>query len=194
MSEQPIVSLREARERGLPRYRTGLPCKRGHYAERRTTTNTCLACLAMKRKKPGAPVVPRPERPTDWPPERDAELTRMVEVEGRTYAAIGIALGITKNAAIGRAHRMFLNHPNTQPSTKGPAKPDHQNTIQRLAALDIFPGSGECVFPIGHPRDPEFRFCGERVHSPGQPYCATCWAKSYRPEAIKLVMVARVAA
>jgi hypothetical protein len=41
-----VVTCAQARERGLVRYFTGLPCKHGHVAERRTATSVCLECDA----------------------------------------------------------------------------------------------------------------------------------------------------
>lgn len=41
---RPIVTLAEARRSGLKRYFTGHPCKRGHIAERLTSTRVCRAC------------------------------------------------------------------------------------------------------------------------------------------------------
>lgn len=44
-------------------------------------------------------------------------------------------------------------------------------TIKRLEALNIFPESGHCVYPIGHPGAENFQFCDARVAVPGSPYC-----------------------
>lgn len=42
---QPIISLSEARERGLSRYFTGVPCKRdGHVCEREVLSRRCIQC------------------------------------------------------------------------------------------------------------------------------------------------------
>ncbi len=38
-----IITAQEARERGLKRYYTGKPCKRGHYSERHLS-GPCYAC------------------------------------------------------------------------------------------------------------------------------------------------------
>ncbi len=44
-----IVSLSEAREKGLVRYFTGKPCKRGHICERTTRDRSCVACAAIRQ-------------------------------------------------------------------------------------------------------------------------------------------------
>lgn len=47
---------------------------------------------------------------TYWTPEMDATLRAMVAA-GKTYAVIARKLGVTRNAAIGRGHRLGLDHP-----------------------------------------------------------------------------------
>jgi hypothetical protein len=43
-----LVSRKEARELGLKRYYTGIPCKRGHVVERIVSTLACLECHKLK--------------------------------------------------------------------------------------------------------------------------------------------------
>jgi RecJ-like exonuclease len=45
MAERPLVTRQQAIDAGLKRYYTGLPCKRGHVAERFTSTSGCLECV-----------------------------------------------------------------------------------------------------------------------------------------------------
>lgn len=47
---QEIIGRADALARGLKRYFTGKPCKRGHVAERLTSDKTCLECAAERRK------------------------------------------------------------------------------------------------------------------------------------------------
>lgn len=42
--EGPHVTLKEARQHGLLRYFTGMPCKHGHIAERFVSVRQCCAC------------------------------------------------------------------------------------------------------------------------------------------------------
>ena len=46
-----IISLQEARERGLQFYFTGKPCKNGHAAQRRTNGCGCVECAKITHKK-----------------------------------------------------------------------------------------------------------------------------------------------
>jgi 5-methylcytosine-specific restriction endonuclease McrA len=48
---RPIVTWKAARTAGLKRYYTGIPCKRGHVAERHTSNGTCMTCSAEKALK-----------------------------------------------------------------------------------------------------------------------------------------------
>lgn len=40
-----VVTCKEAKAKGLPRYFTGRPCKQGHVCERKTRTKQCVECL-----------------------------------------------------------------------------------------------------------------------------------------------------
>lgn len=52
MAPMPRTRARqEALARGLKRYFTGIPCCRGHIAERRTSTGFCLACEPRKTSR-----------------------------------------------------------------------------------------------------------------------------------------------
>lgn len=46
-----IITRKEAKEKGLPRYFTGKPCKHGHVAERITGSAQCTGCFNHYYKK-----------------------------------------------------------------------------------------------------------------------------------------------
>jgi hypothetical protein len=48
-----LLSLKEARVRGVTRYFTGKPCKYGHVAERLVSNRRCSVCLALLRQQRG---------------------------------------------------------------------------------------------------------------------------------------------
>jgi hypothetical protein len=89
---------------------------------------------------------------------------------------IGERLGVTKNTVIGHANRRGWK---ARPSPLKLNRPTRTTMRERLDALDVFPPTGRCVYPIGHPKSKGFRFCGDRVAEVGAPYCAdhsrTCW-------------------
>lgn len=109
-----------------------------------------------------------------WPPERVAELTQYIEVDGLTYQEAGRRMGITKNAAIGKSLRLGLESLHAI----GP-RADPTTLPQRLDAIDIFPGFGRCVYPIGHPREAGFHLCGAKVPNAAKPYCSLHYAVTH---------------
>jgi hypothetical protein len=46
-----IISRADARAKGLKRYFTGKPCKRGHVVKRRVDTGDCVECLNQRNRK-----------------------------------------------------------------------------------------------------------------------------------------------
>lgn len=44
MTDRKIITLAEAREAGLTKYFSGVPCKHGHMSERYTKSNSCIEC------------------------------------------------------------------------------------------------------------------------------------------------------
>lgn len=132
----------------------------------------------------------------DWTPEQISELTRLWG-EGLTTSEIGKRLGISKNAVVGKAHRLHLA---ARPS---PIKRTGRATVFRTTVklpgaprparvksnthVGHAPGAprpapqpqrwtGElsnniCKWPIGHPGDSDFHFCTDRALV-GKPYCA----------------------
>ena len=47
-SDKPLVSRKEALEKGLPTYFTGKPCKHGHVSERYASNCGCCECEALR--------------------------------------------------------------------------------------------------------------------------------------------------
>ena len=46
-SDKPVISRAEAKMRGLQRFFTGKPCRRGHVVERYTGNRNCIACAQL---------------------------------------------------------------------------------------------------------------------------------------------------
>jgi GcrA cell cycle regulator len=103
-----------------------------------------------------------------WTPERIEALTRLWE-EGVTTAEIGRRIGVTKNAVIGKVHRIGL-----VPRVVKEAPAPRRNVFDFNGAV--------CMWPIGHPGDEDFHFCGTPPAG-GKPYCAQHAALAYiRPK------------
>lgn len=150
-------------------------------SQRRIVSRLAAPKISPAPKPPAPAPQPRPSanRPVAWAPELTARLEQLVG-DGVTFAAIGPALGITKNAAIGKSYRMgfgrredaVLN--NTQLAAKGRPTPKPSTPAP-------FPAVGLCVWPHGHPRTPEFRFCAAPAEL-GRPYCGDHMGVAYRKQ------------
>lgn len=129
-----------------------------------------------------------------WTDDRVA-LLRKLWSEGRSAAEIAKELGgITRNAVIGKAHRLKLSNrvspiqqnnkkPAVKPAERRPektvldlpppvkvveAKQPERDAGSLLSLLDLKPRM--CRWPVGDPHDEQFGFCGEEVIM-GLPYC-----------------------
>ena len=130
---------------------------------------------------------------TTWTPERIATVTRLWN-EGLTTAEIGRAIGMSKNAVVGKAHRLQLP-PRPSPIRQGkstPSTPGASNGRKPAAAPVVVMsqarprapapqpvvGSAACKWPIGHPDEPGFHFCSEHALL-GKPYCMEHYRRAY---------------
>ncbi|MGD9615199.1 MAG: GcrA family cell cycle regulator [Alphaproteobacteria bacterium] len=99
-----------------------------------------------------------------WTPER-IELLKLLWDEGVTTAEIGRRIGVSKNAVVGKVHRIGL-----VPRIIKEVQPLRRNVFE-------FAGPA-CMWPIGHPTDDDFHFCGGHPIA-GKPYCEAHTAKAY---------------
>ncbi len=134
--------------------------------------------------------------------------------EGHSTAEIGRRMGISKNAVIGKAHRLELparpspicmpvagserqarlpRPPRPAPSSTPKPKPSvarRDGPVRPvkapLAPLPVRAGpSGRpCCWPLGDPGQPGFRFCGDGT-APGRPYCPEHAGVAYLPRATR---------
>ena len=133
-----------------------------------------------------------------WTEERVAELARLWE-SGHSASAIGRILGVSKNAVVGKAHRMRLaSRPSpirqerrapvrrrlpilTKPVDKSlPAvpAPEVEPLPEPRPAVTKDPKGAKCLWPIGDPRSADFHFCGDPAIE-GKPYCEEHCARAY---------------
>ncbi|MFA7429502.1 MAG: GcrA family cell cycle regulator [Rhodospirillaceae bacterium] len=120
-----------------------------------------------------------------WTDERIEELKSLWS-EGLTTGEIGKRLGVSKNAVVGKAHRLGLKgrpSPIKRAATGAPAKPPRakpaeakQPPAKIRSVVDL--SAHTCRWPIGDPREPGFHFCGA-PSAPGKPYCAEHAAIAY---------------
>lgn len=128
----------------------------------------------------------------DWNPEQISQLIRLWG-EGLSTADIGKRLGISKNAVVGKAHRLHLAARPSPIKRTGPRVPRLSRpvvhvrpAVQTQAPMPTPPpaprvvelSNQACRWPIGHPGDPGFHFCTDRAIQ-GKPYCIEHSALAY---------------
>jgi GcrA cell cycle regulator len=133
----------------------------------------------------------------DWGPDA-IETLRSLWAEGLSTAEIGRRMGVSKNAVVGKAHRLHLparpspirrDAPGTVPRVAAPrpikARPVAPRPIRQVAPPPAAPlaprpapprhasraGARSCSWPIGEPGTRGFHFCGCEALT-GKPYCA----------------------
>ncbi len=128
----------------------------------------------------------------EWTDETIAKL-RTLWAEGLSTAEIGRRLNISKNAVVGKAHRLNLPsrpspirraegdatpRPAMPKRTQGPTLPPLAASmgapVPSLRAIMPTPKhtmrATPCCWPIGEPGKPSFHFCNASA-APGKPYC-----------------------
>ena len=103
-----------------------------------------------------------------WTDDVVARLTDLRN-QGKSASEIAKALnnGITRNAVIGKAHRLGLK------SRPSPIVRDAAATILTL-------NDRMCKWPVGHPGEAGFHFCGKKAQG-GAPYCYDHAKLAYQP-------------
>jgi len=119
----------------------------------------------------------------EWTPKRVSALIALWQ-EGLATSEIGRRLGVTKNAVIGKVHRLGL------PKRQSPIQSREGEVVRRRKVRKTeAPAEGEvirldqlsygmCSWPYGEPGTDEFRFCGRSV-VPDKPYCAEHCERAY---------------
>jgi GcrA cell cycle regulator len=129
----------------------------------------------------------------EWTDEAIAKL-RALWNEGLSTAEIGRRLNISKNAVVGKAHRLSLPprpspirrlegaaaaaRPSAPKRAQGPTLPPLSASMSAplpgLRAVMPAPKYSQratpCCWPIGEPGKPSFHFCNA-TSTPGKPYC-----------------------
>ena len=77
---------------------------------------------------------------------------------------------ISRNAVIGKANRLGLSKKLSSES---------QTIKKEINTSSLVPSMNGCKWPIGHPGDNDFYFCGKQV-IPGKPYCGEHCLIAYR--------------
>jgi GcrA cell cycle regulator len=112
--------------------------------------------------------------------DESVEILRTMWLEGRSAREIGDRLGMTRNAVIGKANRLGLSHK----SKTTPPRPAVPTEVKNRAMSPLDLNERMCRWPIGHPGDADFHFCGSS-RIPGRPYCEDHCAVAYRGRAVE---------
>jgi GcrA cell cycle regulator len=141
-----------------------------------------------------------------WTPERVEQLRSHVGA-GLSCSQIAAAIGVTRNAVIGKIHRLGLapGRPAGAPARISPPRARHSRfsaqrqllrvmnaetpcgsdaaadapieSAQRCSLLEL--AQSKCRWPVGDPTTADFAFCGNEV-SAGFSYCAGHARMAYR--------------
>ncbi|WP_086736461.1 GcrA family cell cycle regulator [Erythrobacter colymbi] len=160
---------------------------------------------ANEKKKTAAPVAKKPAAPAAPPAPRAAEpVERAAPVEaaerpaprspapapraepaGESAAPAAPAENLPKIVSVGPGG--FLRQgpgdqqapiPPAPPRRLVPAKPSPE-IAGKTSLLDL--SDKVCRWPMGHPGEPDFHFCGEQVN-PGFPYCVEHCGRAYQAQ------------
>lgn len=124
-----------------------------------------------------------------WTDERVAKLRELWD-KGLSASQIATALaeGVTRNAVIGKAHRMNLAS-RPSPVKTDPKKKARKAVEKKVAQIKVKESGGKlsllelteriCKWPIGHPGEVDFHFCG-KPSVPSFPYCLEHCGQAYQ--------------
>ncbi len=136
-----------------------------------------------------------------WTDERVEQL-KSLWTEGLSASQIARALGgVTRNAVIGKVHRLGLAGRATPTRSDRPRVPSAPRVSMRAHHVPEPPPVEEdpvvledgshatvltindrmCRWPIGDPSENEFHFCGRKPKA-GSPYCEAHARKAYQPQ------------
>ena len=118
-----------------------------------------------------------------WTEERLEELKKLW-AQGLSISQIGEALGVSRNAIAGKAHRMGLPKRPSPISKPKAEKPKVEPVVEekdlplRLELRQLVWSRSKCCWPTGDPKKNGFVFCGDTV-VPGKPYCLPHCKEAY---------------
>lgn len=112
-----------------------------------------------------------------WTAEKIKQLKKLW-LKGKSTIEIGKELGISKNAVVGKVHRLELAA-RPSPIKRSEKAKTTSSTTKRTVKKELKPKNitlmdlklNSCRWPIGDPNDEDFHFCGADTVT-GKPYCA----------------------
>ena len=116
-----------------------------------------------------------------WSDETRVAKLRELWSQGKTASEIGAILGVTRNAVIGKVHRLELSGRPSPIKHRRVEAPEPRSNTSLGSATILSLGDRSCKWPVGDPLSPDFHFCG-KCASPGMPYCTEHAALAYQPK------------
>jgi len=142
--------------------------------------------IKAKEKAPAAPAKPVATKPTPVAVAAKPALAKSVPAGGNPSQPLPNAGGdLPKIVSVGPGG--FLRQgpgdqqapiPPAPPRRLVPAKPSPE-IADKTSLLDL--SDRVCRWPMGHPGEPDFHFCGEKVN-PGFPYCVEHCGRAYQAQ------------
>ena len=132
-----------------------------------------------------------------WTEER-VEVLKTLWNEGLSASQIAGRLGgVTRNAVIGKVHRLGLSgraapakpkavqpDPEPAPAPRRPSVEMDPSTWGEARATVTTIGANDCKWPIGDPASADFHFCGQGAAG-GKPYCAYHSSLAFQPNSAR---------
>ena len=119
----------------------------------------------------------------NWTDDR-VNLLAQLWNDGKSASEIATVLGgVTRNAVIGKAHRMGLSgrpspiQRNVKPRNKVVKLPQDKPVDGGIKMMEL--SARTCRWPLGDPKESDFSFCG-CAPVPGLPYCPEHAARAYQ--------------
>ncbi len=118
-----------------------------------------------------------------WSDDARVAVLREMWAMGKTASEIAKELGTTRNAVIGKAHRLELTGRPSPIKQRLVKTPPVQATPQKAtgSATILALGDRSCKWPMGDPLSAEFHFCGKNAAG-GLPYCEQHAQLAYQPK------------
>ena len=167
--------------------------------------------MTFSRNRPTGPAV---SAHGGWTDDAVETLERLWGDPDLSAALIAKRLGVTRNAVLGKIHRLGLSKPRASrpPGARTPeprpSRLERRCAVVRATAAervarspappDLGPGlvphledlpRRACHWPLGDPQAADFAFCGRRAET--RPYCAAHAAIAYRGPGVNVAELAR---
>lgn len=105
-----------------------------------------------------------------WTDEK-VDTLKQLWSEGHTTGEIGKKLGVSKNAVVGKAHRLGLESRPSPIKRKEIVKVKEEKIEVKVGKVTLTDLTlTTCRWPVGDPKDEDFHFCGAKIPV-GRTYC-----------------------